>query len=145
MINKYETLNKSVLKFMKPLLLIATQFLLNTSVILGQDIPQKTNSIVITDILSQGQFYNRIAEILFESGYGVLNTDKELVTITTTEKLFKNGVIKLVLLIKDKRVIMRGDFKTDIGWSMSSVTSEPTGSVIENKGARNSLYRNAWS
>lgn len=126
---------------MNYLTLIATLFLLNASLILGQDIPRKTNSIVITDTLSQGQFYSKITDILFESGYGVLNTDKGLGTITTTEKPFRNGGIKLMLLIKDKRVVLRGDFKTDMGLTVS----EFSWLGIENKGAKNSVYQNAWS
>jgi hypothetical protein len=130
---------------MKPLLLISTILLFNSVLISGQNIPQKTNTILITDTLSQAQFYSKIIDILFESGYGILTTDKELGTITTTEKPFKNGGIKLILLAKDKRVILRGDFKTSIGISMNGVTSEPSWNVIEYKGAKNSAYLNAWS
>jgi hypothetical protein len=129
---------------MKPLLLISTMLLFNCVLISGQNIPHKANTIIITDTLSQSQFYSKITYILFESGYGILNTDKELGTITTTEKPYKNGGVKLILLIKDKRIVLRGDYTTGIGLSMSGVTSAPGWYMIEFNGAKNSPTQNAW-
>lgn len=107
-------------------------------------IPKKANTIIIVDSLSQEQFYNKINDLLFESGYGILNTDKSQGTITTTEKSYKNGSIKLNILIKDSKVLLRGDFKTDLSIEIYGVTSNPSWSAIENTGGKNSAYRNAW-
>lgn len=111
----------------------------------AQTIPQKANSIIITDTLTQSQYYDVITGILFEYGYGILNTDKDLGTITTTEKPFKNGGVKLIIMAKDNRVLLRGDFKVGMSLSMNGVTSEPSWSTIENRGVKNSAYQNAWA
>jgi hypothetical protein len=115
------------------------------SIVCEAQIPKKANTIIIVDSLSQEQFYNKINDLLFESGYGILNTDKSQGTITTTEKSYKNGSIKLNILIKDSKVLLRGDFKTDLSIEIYGVTSNPSWSAIENTGGKNSAYRNAWN
>lgn len=107
-------------------------------------IPKKANTIIIVDSLSQEQYYTKINDLLFESGYGILNTDKSLGTITTTEKSYKNGSVKLNILIKDSKVLLRGDFKADMSITMGGVTATASWLAIEYSGGKNSAYRNAW-
>lgn len=130
---------------MKNILIIQTILFIQFSLLSGQTIPPKANTIIITDTLTMNQYYSTITEILFESGYGIQSTDKETGTITTTEKAYKNGSIKLVILVKDNKVLLRGDFKSDLEISLYGVTSEASWSVIENIGGKKSVYQNAWS
>ena len=66
-------------------------------------------------------------------------------TISTTEKSFKNGEIKLNILMKDGKVIIRGNFKSNINISMYGVSTAETWYTIEYTGAKGSAYRNAWN
>jgi hypothetical protein len=108
-------------------------------------ISNKANCIIITDSLTQQDYFKKITELLFESGYGVLNSDKEIGTITTGEKAFKNGTVKLNILIKDYRVVLRGDWKDNISIELYGVTAEQSWAVITHKGMKNSPYLNAWN
>jgi hypothetical protein len=108
-------------------------------------IPKKANCIIITDTISQLNYYNKITDILFESGYGILNSDKASGTITTTEKAFKNGTVKLAILIKDNRVVLRGDWKDNISLDLGGVSAEPSWAIISFQGMKNSPYLNAWN
>ncbi len=110
----------------------------------AQEVPKKANTVIITDTLSQQILFSKVSDLLFEYGYGIHNSDKQSGTITTTEKPYKNGVIKLNFLIKDNRMILRGDFRSDISLELYGVTSEPTWMSIENRGQKNSAGRNAW-
>jgi hypothetical protein len=111
-----------------------------------QVIPKKANTIIVTNTLTKEQLYNSISNALFEVGYGILNGDKELGQITTTEKSFKTGVVKLNILIKDQKVLIRGDFKMSISINYGSgVTSNPSWSMIENKGMKGSAYQDSWN
>ena len=112
----------------------------------AQDVvPKKCNTIIISDTLNQLQYYNAISDILFESGYGILTGDKEQGTISTTEKSFKDGVVKLNILMKDKKVVLRGDFKSDISITIGGVSTVPNWNTIEYTGGKGSPYRNAWN
>ncbi|NLJ42509.1 MAG: hypothetical protein GX431_02550 [Bacteroidales bacterium] len=94
---------------MKTITLIQAILFIQFFFLSEQTIPPKANTIIITDSLTMNQYYLKVTDILFESGYGKLSTDIENGTITTTEKAFKNGVVKLVILVKDNKVLLRGN------------------------------------
>lgn len=119
-------------------------FFMGFSLFAQNDIQKKANTIIVTDTINRDEFYNKITIILFENGYGIFNTSKEQGIISTSEKSYKNGVIKLNILIRDKQVLIRGDFKSSISINFGGVTSEASWEVIENKGQKNSPYKNAW-
>ena len=129
---------------MKNLLAIALFLCLASPLFAQYELPKRANTIIITDTLSQERLYNKITDLLFESGYGILNTNKEQGTITTTEKSYQNGGIKLVFLIKDKKILLRGDFKSDISIDFGGVTSQPSWETIDFRGMKGSAYMNAW-
>jgi hypothetical protein len=130
---------------MKKAILLMTTLTIG-SLLLAQDlIPKKSNAIIITDTLSLLTYYKDISNLLYENGYGILNENRELGIISTTEKSFKNGVLKLNFLIKDNKIILRGDFKIDISLSLGSVSSVPTWSTIQYIGMKNSPSKNAWN
>jgi hypothetical protein len=119
-------------------------FLIATSIIsLSQEIPPKANTIVIIDSLSQEQFYYKITDILFESGYGVLSSDKVAGTITTTPKPIKAGTVKLNILIKNKKVYIRGELQW-LAIDLGGVTDNSP-MVIDYKGMKNSPAMKAWN
>jgi hypothetical protein len=120
---------------MKKLLLLG--FLI-PSVLFAQVIPKKANTIIITDTLSQEHLYNKITDLLFENGYGILNTDKAQGTITTTQRAMRTGTVALVFLIKDKRVILRGNAK-----GLEEISGDDL-FAIEYRGMKGSIYRDAW-
>lgn len=105
---------------------------------------KKANTIVISNDLSLKNNIKQVTEILFESGYGIHNSDTDAGVISTTEKSFKNGSIKLNILVRDQKITIRGDFKTNISLDIGSVTSESSWEMIENRGQKNSPYQNAW-
>jgi len=106
-------------------------------------LPKKANTIIITDTLSQQQFYNTITEILFESGYGLLSSDKTQGTITTSDKAIKTGTVNISFLIKNNRVIMRGNFRGPGALSPGGIDFSDL-SIIEYKGMNGSIAKNAW-
>jgi hypothetical protein len=120
-------------------------FILLSAMSFAQDILKKANTVIITDTITQQMYYSKITTLLFENGYGILSTDKEQGTITTTERSFKDGSIKLNILIKDNRVIMRGDFKASLTVSVGGVSSTASWLPVMNYGAKKSAYQNAWN
>lgn len=110
----------------------------------AQDIIKKANTVIITDSLSRDLNFKSISDLLYESGFGILRSDKETGTISTTEKEFKNGTIKLNILIKDFKITVRGDFKDNITLDLGGVSAGPSWSSIVNSGMKNSVVRNAW-
>lgn len=120
--------------------------IISSAILTAQDvlIIKKANTIIITDSLSRDSLYNKIADLLFESGYGILNTDKVQGIITTTEKSFKNGVVKLNFLIKDQKVVLRGDYKDNLTIDLGGVSQGPSWNVINFAGQKNSINRSAW-
>jgi hypothetical protein len=126
---------------MKKLIFALSAFLISIFLI-AQEIPKKANTIIITDSLSQEQFFSKINDILFESGYGILNSDKGSGTITTTPKPIKAGSVKLNILIKDKKVSIRGElqgFSMDLG---GIIDNSPL--IIDYRGMKNSPTMKAW-
>lgn len=105
---------------------------------------KKANTIIISNDFSLQENIKHVTEMLFEAGYGIHNSDANAGAITTTEKSFKNGTIKLNILIKEKKITIRGNFKTDISVSIGAVTAEAGQRMVENIGGKNSPYRNAW-
>jgi hypothetical protein len=108
------------------------------------DIPKKANTIIIADSLPKMELYAKISDLLFENGYGILSSDKELGNITTTEKSFKNGVVKLTFLIKDNRILMRGHYRDDFTLDLGGVSSGPEWAEIKYYGMKKSITMNAW-
>lgn len=126
---------------MKPIILPLLLLLYQS--IPAQQIPKNANTIIITDTLSQEQFYNKITNILFESGYGILSSDIASGTITTTPKPIKSGTVKLNILIKDKKVSIRGEFRgppIDFGGVIADAPS-----IIEYYGMKRSPAMQAWN
>jgi hypothetical protein len=106
---------------------------------------KKANTIVISDSLSQQQYFSKISDILFESGYGILNSDKETGTITTTEKPIKNSHVRLTLLIKDQKVLLRGQININLSINIDGVTAKSSFQTIENAGSKKSPLMEAWN
>lgn len=116
-----------------------------TSFICKAQIPQNANTIIITDTLHKDQLYSKVTEVLFEAGYGILNSDKESGTITTTDKPFQKGKIKLVLLVKDNKVILRGDYDMGITVDYGGVTTSFNWTQIQHYGMKKSPNIIAWN
>lgn len=106
---------------------------------------KKANTIIISNDFSLQENIKQVTEMLFESGYGILNSDSNTGVISTTEKPFKNGSLKLNILARDKKITIRGNFTTNISIDLGSVTSESSWGMIENRGQKNSPYLNAWN
>lgn len=109
------------------------------SFLYGSDIPKKANTISISGQLSQVDYFKTITDLLFVNGYGILNSDKETGIITTTEKSIKQGSIRLTLLVKDNKVIIRGQF------SVPGITEDSQWESIQYQGQAKSAYMNAWN
>ena len=109
-----------------------------------ENIIKKANTIIINNELAQAELFGKISDQLFENGYGILNADVENGNITTSEKAFKNGSIKLSLLIKDKRVLIRGNFKSDMTFAMYGVTAGNEWIEICYRGQKKSPAMLAW-
>lgn len=105
---------------------------------------KKANTIIISNDFSLQNNIKQVTEILFESGYGVHNSDMDAGIISTTEKSFKNGSVKLNILVRDQKITIRGDFKTNISLDLGGVIEEDSWTMIQNSGGKNSPYRNAW-
>jgi hypothetical protein len=108
-------------------------------------IPKNANTIIITDTVSKDQLYNKVTEILFEAGYGILNSNKESGIITTTEKPFKKGIIRLNLMVRNNKIIIRGDFDMGITLDYGGVLTALNWSPIEYYGMKKSPNIIAWN
>ncbi|HNY52956.1 MAG TPA: hypothetical protein PK727_04560 [Bacteroidales bacterium] len=106
---------------------------------------KRANIIIVSNDFEIMENARQLTEKLFELGYGVQNTDLSTGIISTTAKPFKNGEIKLNILVRDNKILIRGDFTTNISVHIGSVTSEQSWAVIENRGQKNSPYYNAWN
>jgi hypothetical protein len=106
-------------------------------------IPKKANTIIITINGTSEEYFNKISSILLENGYGIQSSDKTIASITTSEKPFKNGAIKLVLLLKDQKVLLRGQFSVDL--SLGAGNSSADWMEIQYLGMNNSPFKNAWN
>ena len=124
--------------------LIAQDDLYYTSAKQVDSIPKKANTIIIEGTQSRNEYFNAITNILFEAGYGIHSSDKEQGIITTSEKSFKKGVIKLTFLIKNKRVVLRGQYNLNMSIDFGEVTSEIAWSEIMYFGMKKSPNIIAW-
>lgn len=95
----------------------------------------KANAIIIPIEESQEQAYKKIAQILSENGFGIASSDALLGIITTTEKDYKNGTLKLNAFVTQNKIRLSGNFTIDA----LNMTSR-----IDYKGMKNSAGRNAW-
>jgi len=111
--------------------------LLSASLLPAQDIPKGANTIIITGEFDQGQKFAEVTALLFESGIGTISADKDAGTITTSPKSFKNGTVSYMILVRDSRVSIRGQ------WISNTFEDKPQYD-IEYGGQRNSAKRNAW-
>lgn len=109
-----------------------------------QEIPKKANLIVVNDSLTKQQYFDKCLGVLFENGYGIVSSDKDTGNITTTEKESKYGTLKLMILIKDYQVLLRGSFNNNVSISMYGVTSESSFIDISNYGTKNSPLKRAF-
>ena len=109
-----------------------------------EPIPQKANTIIITDTLSATSYWKVVSALLIEKGYGIQSLDKETGTISSMPRSFKNGEIRINILVQDQRVLLRGDLTTGIGIDYGQVSSGPSWFMIEYRGTKNAAYYNAW-
>jgi hypothetical protein len=143
---KIVTENKSeMLKKTGIIITVILRLLLPEMIMAQEPVLKKANTIVISDTLSQQQYFSKISDILFESGYGILSSDKAQGTITTTEKPYKHGVMSLTFLIKDKRVLVRGQFNMGISVDYGGVQSQSQPTTIQNFGMKSSPSMVAWN
>ena len=108
-------------------------------------IPKNANTIIITDTLNKAKLYSMATEILFNNGYGILNSDKEMGTITTTDKPFSKGKIRLLLLVKDNKIVIHGDYDPGITIDLGGVSTTFNWMRIENYGMKRSPNIAAWN
>jgi hypothetical protein len=130
---------------MKLTILISVSFLIVLQYSYSQEqIPRKANLIVISDTISQHKYYSEITDILFENGYGIHNSNEETGTITTTDKSFRHGNIRLTFLIKNNRVLLRGQFNMNLSINYGGVSSDAGWVGIEYYGMKKSPAMTAW-
>jgi hypothetical protein len=129
---------------MKATLLLSVCLSISYVITAQEEIPKKANTISINDTISALNYFGKITETLLENGYGILNSDQKNGIITTTEKPFKNGSVKLNFLIRENKVMLRGDYKDNLSIDLGGVTSGPSWSEIRFIGQRNSIALNAW-
>jgi hypothetical protein len=110
-----------------------------------ESIQKKTNTIIIYDTIPGRNIWSELTGILVENGYGILSADKETGTVTTTERAFESGSLKINILVRDNKITMRGDYKTDLSVTMYGVTTSSTWTQITYAGQRNSINMNAWN
>jgi hypothetical protein len=106
-------------------------------------IPRNANTVIIYQGDNKITF-DQTLKLLFDNGYSVLAINKETGIISTEEKTFINGIIKLNLMIGDSLIILRGSFKSDLSIEVSGVKAENTWEIISYRGQRKSIARNAW-
>jgi hypothetical protein len=124
--------------------MLFSMFLL-VAITCNAQIPKKANTITIAGNSSQADNFKQVNTTLFENGYGILNSDKELGLITTTEKSFIDGAIKLNILVKDNKVLIRGDYKMSVSINIGAgATIDPTWSTILFTGMKGSPAKDAW-
>lgn len=122
----------------KGLLLIL--FLLHGIVFSQGVIPKNANTIIISDTLTQDQLFNKVHEVLFEAGFGLQSYNKELGSITTNSKEFKNGSFRLNIFVKDKSVMIHGQWR----WREWPDDSEEWDDILYG-GQKSSPKMNSWN
>lgn len=109
----------------------------------SQEIPKRANQILIE--MDSSDCWIQINRLLTLNNFGILNSDKESGIITTSEHPFKNGFIKLNILIDKKSIILSGSYKDDISIDLGSAEINPSWNKISYIGQRNSISMNAWN
>lgn len=107
-------------------------------------IPKKSNTIMIDNDLVKTQNLTALDEILFNNGFGIHNKNNDSGSITTTEKPFKHGVIKLMILVKDNKVLIKGQYNINISYTVYGVTSETDWQPVQYLGTKKSPSMKAW-
>ena len=129
---------------MKAASLLLIYLSINYAITAQEEIPKKANAISINDTISASGYFSKITEILLENGYGILNSDQKNGIITTTEKPFKNGSVKLNFLIRENKIMLRGDYKDNLSIDLGGITAGPSWNEIRFIGQKNSITLNAW-
>jgi hypothetical protein len=106
---------------------------------------EKNNTIIVSNDLELQENIKQVTEMLFELGYGIHSSDVKTGIITTTEKPYKNGSVKLNILVRAGKISIRGYFSMNVSINIGSVTSDLGWTMIENRGQKNSPIFNAWS
>jgi hypothetical protein len=109
------------------------------------DIPKKANTIIITTSSVDMQMFTKVSDLLFENGYGIQSSDEEHGNITTTEKGFKDGSLKLTFLIKANRILVRGNCRISISLNFGAASTEPDWQDIIYFGMKKSPMMLAWN
>jgi hypothetical protein len=81
------------------------------------------------------------------SGYGIQNKDIASGIINSTERGPKgtNVTVKIVGIVSDSTIILRGQFKYNIAFSLGGVSSVPSYEDIRYGGMKGSPLRDAWN
>jgi len=100
---------------MKKLAILLLIILSGTVLFAQTIIPKKANTIIISGDLNQADFYAKIADILFDNGYGLQSSDKALGSLTTTSRGIKSGNFQVMftVLVKDNKATLRGQWKSE--------------------------------
>lgn len=126
----------------------------NSAEILSRDqwkmIPPGTNTITVETGLSAAENWKMIREKLVEAGYTFEKEDRELNYFTTALKPIKRNMVhQLTVKVNDETISFRGLFNSNlsiyIGSRGSGVVSESNMTIIEKRGARESLYGIAFA
>lgn len=127
--------------------LLTTMLLMLYSInIFSQDIPKKANIVKIYDTLTVQDAWKTINSVLITNGYGIENSNKETGTILTSNKPFKNGTIKLNILVNDDYTLITGNYKSNISLDYGGGVSDgPSTYQIAYTGQKNSVAMNAWN
>jgi hypothetical protein len=104
----------------------------------GAQIPKKANMIIIAGKNSQQEYLKQINTVLIENGYGILNSDTDMGTLTTTEKSYKRGSVRFIFLVKDNKLTLRGQLST-------AIDSFSQWSDIQYYGMKGSPTLEAWN
>lgn len=111
----------------------------------GQTIPKNTNAITITGDFTRSEKIDQIADTFLDSGVIIASIDRELGSITTSPKSFKNGTVTLHVVVRDGKVTIRGNWQSDVVVSLYGVTSNPNDiQPVSYGGMQGSPKRNAW-
>jgi hypothetical protein len=111
-------------------------------VVAAQDIPKHANLISINTGLSNENAYSKLILILFTNGYGTEHADRQSGTITTSDKSTSFGSVKLIAIIADSIVILRGSFKGPVLLDGNTMLTDP--SEIQFFGMGRSMMKKAW-
>lgn len=133
---------------MKKLLLFICTTLMIASVN-GQEknTPFKKANTIIIKAPSKDSLLNKLAVLLAQNGYGIENKDVSTGIINTTERSPKRSdvVVKIVGIVSDSTITLRGQFKMTMSFSIGGVSSVPAYEDIRFGGMKGSPTRDAWN